>query len=33
MLRCTKINYATIANYLERELRYTDAGERGSSAS
>jgi hypothetical protein len=27
------INYATIANYLERELRYMDAGERGSSAS
>ena len=23
-------NYATIANYLERELRYMDAGERGS---
>jgi hypothetical protein len=22
-------NYATIANYLERELRYMDAGERG----
>ena len=33
MLRCNKINYATIANYLERELRYMDAGERGSSAS
>jgi hypothetical protein len=25
-------NYATIANYLERELRYMDAGERGSKA-
>ena len=25
-------NYATIANYLERELRYMDAGERGSEA-
>jgi hypothetical protein len=22
-------NYATIPNYLERELRYMDAGERG----
>jgi len=27
------MNYATIANYLETELRYMDAGERGSSAS
>src|ERR1700747_808918 len=25
-------NYATIANYLERELRYMDAGEQGSKA-
>jgi hypothetical protein len=25
-------NYATIANYLERELRYMDAGERGPKA-
>jgi hypothetical protein len=25
-------NYATIANYLESELRYMDAGERGSKA-
>jgi len=25
-------NYATISNYLERELRYMDAGERGSKA-
>jgi hypothetical protein len=25
-------NYATIPNYLERELRYMDAGERGSKA-
>jgi hypothetical protein len=33
MLHCNRMNYATIANYLERELRYMDAGERGSSAS
>ncbi len=33
MPHCGKMNYATIANYLERELRYMDAGERGSSAS
>src|SRR5476651_890743 len=25
-------NYATISNYLERELRYMDAGERGPKA-
>ncbi len=25
-------NYATIPNYLERELRYMDAGERGPKA-
>jgi hypothetical protein len=25
-------NYATISNYLELELRYMDAGERGSKA-
>jgi len=25
-------NYATFANYLEKELRYMDAGERGSKA-
>jgi hypothetical protein len=25
-------NYATIANYLERELRYMDAGEEAQSA-
>jgi hypothetical protein len=27
-----KANCATIANYLERELRYMDAGERGPKA-
>jgi hypothetical protein len=27
MLQCTMGNYATIANYLGRELRYMDAGE------
>jgi len=27
MLQCTKGNYATIANYLDTELRYMDAGE------
>ena len=28
-IKAMKANYATIANYLERELRYMDAGERG----
>jgi hypothetical protein len=27
-----RVNYATIYNYLEGELRYRDAGERGSQA-
>ena len=33
LLHCNRMNCATIANYLRRELRYMDAGERGSSAS
>jgi hypothetical protein len=32
LLRCITSNYATILNYLERELRYMDAGERGPKA-
>jgi hypothetical protein len=31
-IKAKKANYATIANYLETELRYMDAGERGSKA-
>ena len=31
-IKAKKANYATIANYLERELRYMDAGERGPKA-
>jgi hypothetical protein len=27
-----QVNYATITNYLETELRYMDAGERGPKA-
>ncbi len=32
LLRRIRGNYATIPNYLEMELRYMDAGERGPKA-